>query len=75
MTYEFRQESDLIMMFVDDVVICCSSRVKVEENLEKLGFAPERRRMKESATQSCLLKMLLGGRGGIKEALGEDTLM
>lgn len=51
------------MMFVDDVVICCNSRVKVEENLEKLGFAPERRRMKESATQSCLLKMLLGGRG------------
>lgn len=76
LTYEFRQESDLIMMFVDDVVICCNSRVKVEENLEKLGFAPERRRMKESATQSCLLKVLLPGRQrGIKEDLREDTLM
>ncbi|KAK3559051.1 hypothetical protein QTP86_000605 [Hemibagrus guttatus] len=50
---EVRQESPWTMMFADDIVICSESREQVEENLERLRFALERRRgMKVSRSKT-----------------------
>ncbi|KAK3554684.1 hypothetical protein QTP70_032664, partial [Hemibagrus guttatus] len=49
---EVRQESPWTMMFADDIVICSESREKVEENLERWGFALERRGMKVSRSKT-----------------------
>ncbi|KAK3568517.1 hypothetical protein QTP86_008630 [Hemibagrus guttatus] len=49
---EVRQESPWTMMFADDIVICSESREQVEENLERLRFALERRGMKVSRSKT-----------------------
>ncbi|KAK3518565.1 hypothetical protein QTP70_002544, partial [Hemibagrus guttatus] len=49
---EVRQESPWTMMFADDIVICSESREQVEENLERWGFALERRGMKVSRSKT-----------------------
>ncbi|KAK3565197.1 hypothetical protein QTP86_001008 [Hemibagrus guttatus] len=49
---EVRQESPWTMMFADDIVICSESREQVEENLERWGFALERRGIKVSRSKT-----------------------
>ncbi|KAI5628469.1 receptor tyrosine-protein kinase erbB-3 precursor [Silurus asotus] len=52
LTDEVRQESPWIMMFADDIVICCKSREQVEESLERWRYALERRGMKLSRSKT-----------------------
>ncbi|MCJ8731973.1 hypothetical protein PDJAM_G00205620 [Pangasius djambal] len=49
---EVRQASPYTMMFANDIVICSESREQVEENLERWGFALERRGMKVSRSKT-----------------------
>ena len=46
MTDEIREEAPWTMMFADDIVICSESKEQVEEKLESLRYAMERRGMK-----------------------------
>ena len=46
MTDDIREEAPWTMMFADDIVICSESKEQVEEKLESLRYALERRGMK-----------------------------
>ncbi|KAK3524491.1 hypothetical protein QTP70_029270 [Hemibagrus guttatus] len=70
---EVRQESLWTSLFVDDIVICCESRVQVEENLERWRFALERRRMKVSRSKTEYMCVNEGEGSGTVRLQGEEV--
>ena len=60
LTDGIRQETPLIMMFVDNNVICNESRQQVEANLKRWRYALMRREMKVSRSKTEYIDALLG---------------